>query len=166
MKERIIDSVRKFKRQSLFSNGVKLISSVFYLGYLPLGGTLVSILAIGIYFLLKDLVYIYLSLTVISVLLGFLVCSQAEKLFRQKDSKKIVIDDFCGMLSSLIFSPKRLEEILGIFLIFRILDVLKPYPAGRLEKIKGAKGIMFDDLTACLYTNLIFLSLKNYFKFT
>ena len=148
---------------------IKSIASIFYLGHLPFQGTLVSILAIGIYLIFKNSIYIYLSLTIIFILLGFNVCSKAEKIYGEKDSKKIVIDDFCGMQASFIFFPKRWEEILFIFLIFRILDFLKPYPADRLEKISGSRGIILDDLVASFYTNLVyllFLLLKGYFRFT
>ncbi len=145
---------------------IKLISSIFYLGYLPLRGTLASILAIGVYLIFKNLIYPYLLIITISILLGFFICGEAEIIYKEKDSKRIVIDDFCGMLSSLAFFPKRPEEIIGIFLIFRILDFLKPYPADEVEEISG-KGVMLDDLIAALYTNLIyllFLLLKNYFQ--
>jgi phosphatidylglycerophosphatase A len=148
---------------------VELISSIFYLGYLPLRGTLASILAIGVYLLFKNSIYLYLFLTTILTLLGFLVCSEAEKIYKEVDSKKIVIDDFCGMLFSFILFPRRSEEILSIFIVFRILDFLKPYPASRLEKIPGSRGIMLDDLVASLYTNLVyllFLFFEGYFKFT
>jgi len=148
---------------------IKAIASIFYLGHIPIfSGTLASILAIGVYSLFKSLIYAYLTLTIILILLGFLVCSEAEIIYKKKDSKRIIIDDFCGMLSSFILFPRGWTEILGIFLIFRILDFLKPYPADRLERLRGSIGIMSDDLVAAFYTNLIyllFLSLKDYFRF-
>lgn len=145
---------------------IKLISSIFYLGYLPLRGTLASILAIVIYLVFKDLTYLYLLIVIISILLGFLVSGEAEIIYKEKDSKKIVIDDLCGMLFSLILFPKKPYQIIGVFLVFRILDFLKPYPADKVEEIPG-KGVMLDDFIAALYTNLIyllFLLLKNYFQ--
>lgn len=148
---------------------IKIISNIFYIGHLPLRGTLASILAVGIYFLFKNSIHIYLFLTTISILLGFLICSEAERIYKEKDSKKIVLDDLCGMMSSFILFPKRSEEILFIFLIFRILDFLKPYPASRFERIRGSRGIILDDLVASFYTNivyLLFLLMKNYLRFT
>jgi len=79
----------------------------------------------------------------------------SEKLMRKKDPPCVVIDEVCGMLLGLLFVPYDIKLVIIAFLIFRILDTLKPFPVGRLERLKGSLGIMTDDLVAGLYTNII-----------
>ncbi len=59
------------------------------------------------------------------------------------------------MLLSLLFIPYDLKLVIIAFFLFRILDTLKPYPAGRVQNIQGSIGIMGDDIIAALYTNII-----------
>jgi len=137
-------------------NLIKLIASFFYLGYAPvIPGTIASLAGLGLYFLFKDNIYFYTILLIFLSLLGFLVAGSAEKIFQEKDSRKIVIDEVAGLL--LAFWGLRLEPVLIItgFFIFRALDAIKVYPADRLEKIDGSCGIMGDDLIAGLYTNIV-----------
>jgi len=61
------------------------------------------------------------------------------------------------MLVALSFKPADLKVVVLAFLIFRILDTLKPYPAGRLQNLHGAIGVMADDLIAGIYTNIVLL---------
>ncbi|MBU4140314.1 MAG: phosphatidylglycerophosphatase A [Candidatus Omnitrophica bacterium] len=137
-------------------NLIKLIASFFYLGYAPvIPGTVASLAGLGLYFLFKDNIYSYTILLILLSALGFLVAGSAEKIFQEKDSRKIVIDEVAGLL--LAFWGLRLEPVLLItgFFIFRALDAIKVYPANRLEKIDGSCGIMGDDLIAGLYTNIV-----------
>lgn len=134
---------------------VKLIATFFYLGYLPvIPGTIASGAALGLYLLLKHNFYFYTGSLIVISGLGFLVAGRAEKIFQEKDSAKIVIDEVAGLL--LAFWGLRLDATLMIagFFIFRALDALKAYPADRLERISGSCGIMGDDLIAGLYTNI------------
>ena len=56
---------------------------------------------------------------------------------------------------ALLFLPPRPLTLAAGFLVFRLLDILKPFPAGRLESLPGGAGIMADDLAAAVYTNLL-----------
>ena len=135
---------------------VKILSTFFYVGYLPLiPGTFGSLAGLVLFYLIKinALNYILSTLAVIAV--GFLVCGQAEKIMQKKDPGCVVIDEVAGMLLSLIFIPYDIKLVIIAFILFRILDTLKPYPAGCLERLKGSIGIMGDDLLAGLYTNII-----------
>ena len=67
----------------------------------------------------------------------------------------IVIDEATGMLLALFFVPFSIFSVILGFFIFRVLDILKPPPCRRIERKAGAMGIMFDDVIAALYTNLI-----------
>ncbi|MFZ2602797.1 MAG: phosphatidylglycerophosphatase A [Candidatus Omnitrophota bacterium] len=135
---------------------MKLISTFFYAGFFPLvPGTFASAIGVLIFYFLKDNLIASLSVTLFLVILGFLTCTEAEELFKEKDPKYIVIDEVSGMCLSLLFLPSYDYKvfILG-FLVFRIFDTLKPFPIGRIQDLKGGSGVMSDDLLAALYTNI------------
>jgi phosphatidylglycerophosphatase A len=134
----------------------KTISTFFYVGYLPfIPGTFGSLCGLGLFFLLRSNFYLYAGVALLITLLGFLVSGEAEKAFGRKDPPCIVIDEVAGMLLSLIFLPYDLRLVIAGFIIFRLLDALKPYPIGSLQRLKGGIGVMGDDLIAAVYTNLI-----------
>ncbi len=87
-----------------------------------------------------------------------------EELLKKKDPGCIVIDEVMGMLIALSFLPAEPKIIVLAFFIFRILDTLKPFPAGRLQNLHGAIGIMGDDLVAGAYTNIVLQLILNLFK--
>lgn len=135
---------------------VKTISTFFYIGYLPLvPGTFGSLAGIFLYYIFNSNTVIYLSATFILIILGFLVSGEAEKEFNKKDARCIVIDEVSGMLLSLMFIPADFTLVICGFLLFRILDSLKPFPAARIQNLKGSIGIMEDDIVAGIYTNII-----------
>ena len=134
---------------------IKTISTIFCVGYLPLPGTAASLVGIFLFYLIKGNTLIYTIYTSLFILLGFLVSGKAEGIFHKKDAGYIVIDEVSGMLLSLAFIPYDTKLIIIAFCLFRILDSLKPWPAGRLQELRGSMGIMSDDIVAALYTNII-----------
>jgi phosphatidylglycerophosphatase A len=135
---------------------VKTVSTFFYVGYFPLiPGTAGSVAAVFLFFLIKNNPLTYLAALLTLLILGFLVSGAAEKIMRKTDPPCVVIDEVCGMLIGLLFLPYDIRLVIIAFLIFRILDTLKPYPISSFEKLKGGWGIMSDDIIAGLYTNLI-----------
>ncbi len=135
---------------------VKIITTFFGTGYLPfMPGTFASLAGIFFYYLLKNNLYVYLVVVLILLILGFLLGEKAEKIFKRKDPSQVVIDEVAGILISLVFLPSSVMLVAMGFLIFRILDTLKPFPAGRLQDQHGGLGIMADDIVAGLYTNII-----------
>lgn len=140
----------------MFEFTVRILSTFFYVGYLPfIPGTFSSIVGIFIFLWIKENVFLYTLLAVIFIVTGLFVSGRAEKLFNKKDARCIVIDEASGMLLSLMFMPYDLKLIIIGFILFRILDTLKPYPAGKLQELHGSIGIMGDDIVAGLYTNII-----------
>ncbi len=67
------------------------------------------------------------------------------------DPKQAVWDEFVGMWATCLLLPKTLPWLAAAFLCFRVLDIVKPWPIRRLEKLHGGLGIMADDLLAGLY---------------
>jgi len=135
---------------------VKIVSTFFYIGYLPfIPGTFGSLAGIVLFYLVKDNPVSYAFWTIVIMIAGFLVCDRAEKIMQKKDPPYVVIDEVSGMLLSLLFLPYDIRVVIIAFILFRILDTVKPFPAGCLERVKGGLGIMGDDLIAGLYTNII-----------
>ncbi len=81
--------------------------------------------------------------------------SLAVDIYNKKDPSHVVIDEVCGYLFTMILIPFTwVNVIVGLFL-FRVLDITKPYPIRKIEKIKGGYGIVLDDVLAGIYANII-----------
>ena len=79
----------------------------------------------------------------------------AERHFGRTDPGQVVIDEVMGMLITLWLNPVGWIGALAGFVLFRIFDVIKPYPANRLEQLHGGIGVMADDAMAAVYANLV-----------
>jgi len=95
-------------------------------------------------------------------LAGVWAAGRAESLLGEKDPGCVVVDEIAGQMVALLFLPATAGVLLAAFLIFRVLDVVKPWPARRLEAIRGGSGIMADDLMVGLYANLILHGLSRW----
>ena len=87
--------------------------------------------------------------------IGIWSATAAERHWGRIDPAPVVIDEVAGMLITLAFLPVTVTGAIVAFLIFRVLDVIKPWPAGRFEKLPGGLGIMADDGMAGIYGNLL-----------
>jgi len=135
----------------------KAVVSVFFIGYLPLiPGTFGSLAGVGLFYLVgQSNSFVYFLSLVIVILLGLSLSGGAEKLFNKKDPSRVVIDEVAGMLIALAFMPLDLRIIVLGFILFRIFDTIKPYPADKIQNLHGAVGIMADDIIAGIYTNIV-----------
>ena len=125
-------------------------------GFSPVAsGTVGSIVGLGLWALLGrvgGLSYAAACLAVIG--LGIWAAGRAEEIFGRHDDGRITIDEVAGMLVSLAALPWR-PEVAGVgFLLFRLFDIWKPFPARAAERLPGGVGVMADDLVAGLYANL------------
>lgn len=140
------------------------LATLLGVGYLPLfPGSWGSLAGLGVFFLIRNKIYFFV-IALLSLIISLLITSQAEKLLGEKDSKRIVIDDFSGMLISFLFIPYSIKWAIAGFLIFRFLDTIKIFPANKLEKYAGARGVVGDDLVAGVYTNISLHILRILFK--
>jgi len=89
------------------------------------------------------------------VLLGTWAAGVVEKEEGASDPSLVVVDEVAGFLATVAFLPAASLTYLAAFLLFRVLDITKPFPARRAEKIHGGLGIMADDLIVGIYGNLI-----------
>jgi len=145
--------------------GFNFIATFCFVGYLPLiPGTFGSLAGVALFYLFKaDILYCGLALAFLLVL-GFLASPKIERLLNKKDPGCIVIDEVCGMLIALSFMPLDIKIVVLGFMFFRILDMLKPYPAGLVQEIRGGAGVMGDDIVAGVYTNIILQLLLRFFS--
>lgn len=79
--------------------------------------------------------------------------SVAERHFGKSDPGQVVIDEVLGQLITMWMNPVGWGGALLGFLLFRLMDIVKPYPANRLEALHGGLGIMADDAMAGIYAN-------------
>ena len=98
---------------------------------------------------------LHAHLTIVVVFaLGSWSGSVAERHFRTTDPSHVVLDEVLGMLITLFMNPVGWIGALLGFLLFRVADIIKPYPANKLEALHGGVGIMADDAMAAVYANL------------
>jgi phosphatidylglycerophosphatase A len=123
-------------------------------GYAPLiPGTIGSMAALLIYILFPGNHIFWLMVIILTYFAGVWSSSIVEK-DKGKDPGLIVIDEFAGQWISIIFLPASIYILLAAFLLFRILDIIKPFPANAAQELPGGWGVMTDDVIAGIYTNI------------
>lgn len=134
------------------------VCSFGYIGFFPFApGTVGSAAGIAVYLAAQSLAVPYLQLLLIVALLaaGVVLTRPCEEDLQCVDPGPIVIDEVMGMLITLFMIPVGWGGLLLGFLLFRALDVTKPFPARQLERLHGGFGVMADDAMAAIYANLL-----------
>ncbi len=133
-----------------------ILGSGFFTGYIPLAsGTFGSLAALLIYWMPGfEKPFVLIPSIILFAVYGIFIGGKFEKKFG-KDPSECTIDEVVGMWISLLLLPKTLIISLSAFLIWRALDIIKPYPARKLEELKGGWGIMMDDVAASIYSLII-----------
>jgi phosphatidylglycerophosphatase A len=143
---------------------VRFLATGAYLGYAPVApGTVGSLgCAVLVWFLVPEVTTgsppLAITVAVLSTLaftaLAVWASGLAERTFGH-DASRIVIDEYAGFLFSILLLPKSLYVFAVAFVLFRALDIFKPFPARRAESLEGGTGIVMDDVVAGIYTNLL-----------
>ena len=124
-------------------------------GYVPVApGTFGSVVGLIVWAALPKDPWTQLVAIVVLFIAGAWSAGVAERHFNGTDPGPVVIDEVMGMLMTLWMVPVGWPGALLGFLSFRVFDVVKPYPANRLEELHGGVGIMADDGMAAVYANL------------
>ena len=129
-----------------------------YVGYAPVApGTFGSAVGLAVFAAVRASGSTFVEVAVILGLLaiGIWSAAAAERYFDRVDPSAVVMDEVVGMLITLAFLPVTVTGAIAGFFIFRALDVIKPWPSGRFEKLPGGLGIMADDGMAGIYGNLL-----------
>jgi phosphatidylglycerophosphatase A len=132
------------------------LATAFGVGYVPFApGTFGSAVGLIIWALLPASNVVHAAVILAMFALGAWSATAAERHFGGTDPGPVVIDEVMGMLLTLFLHPVGWAGAIGGFFLFRALDVIKPYPADRLEQLPGGLGIMADDGMAAVYANLV-----------
>jgi phosphatidylglycerophosphatase A len=135
-------------------------------GYLPLApGTWGSLVGVGIFLLLvratppNATVVVALFAIVVVTFVGIWAATRTEQLSGRKDPGKVVVDEVAGQFIALfpltLFPRWSTLAVIVSFILFRFFDIVKPYPANRLQDLNGGAGVMLDDLVAGVYAAVI-----------
>ena len=125
------------------------------IGYVPYApGTFGSAAGLLLWWFLPHSFAIQLAAIVIVFAIGSWSGNVAEHHFGASDPPPVVIDEVMGMWITLLLNPVGWQGAVIAFLLFRLFDVIKPYPADRLEHLHGGLGVMADDGMAAVYANI------------
>lgn len=146
----------RLRRLTLF------IASGAYTGYVPVAsGTWGTLVGFPLFWwIFSPLQQRWPIWTVIayaaSVVLACWIAGRAETILQEHDSHVIVIDEIVGYVAATLFLSPTWTTTLVAFVAFRLLDVLKPFPAGAIDRsMPGGAGVVLDDVVSGLYANLI-----------
>jgi phosphatidylglycerophosphatase A len=127
---------------------LKCIATGFYIGYVPLMPGTATSAAITLLYVAQPEQTWYIKIFIFAVLVGTYAAHRHTQVIKKKDSPTIVIDEVAGMALALAIAQPTGWYILAVFGLFRLLDILKPWPISALEKLPGGIGIMADDIAA------------------
>jgi len=132
-----------------------IIATGFYSGYLPKApgtwGSLVGLLLVLLFH--KFSLPFYLVVAAGLFVVGSFAAGEAEKILDNRDPGVVVIDEIVGMLIAMIAVPLTPLNMLLGFVLFRIFDIVKPFPANIFDqRFHGGLGIMLDDVVAGIYS--------------
>jgi phosphatidylglycerophosphatase A len=134
-------------------------------GYAPIApGTFGSLVGVAIYLLIArwSLPAQIAAALVISAV-GLWASTLAARHFDRSDPSQVVVDEVAGQVVTLIGLGSGAATLTLGFLLFRALDIIKPWPANRLERLHGGRGIMADDLMAAIYGQILLRAVLYYF---
>jgi phosphatidylglycerophosphatase A len=137
------------------------ISTAMGLGFTPrMPGTVGALVGVFMYlpvFLVPPAWVLALPLAEIAavLLLSAMAVPRVVKATGVSDPQYVIIDEVAGVLCALSMAGPDFVRILTAFLLFRVLDIFKPWPVNRLEHLPGAWGVMADDIAAGLMAGLL-----------
>jgi phosphatidylglycerophosphatase A len=129
-----------------------------YSGFSPgAPGTAGSVIGVALFWFLSPLSFPLYAVTVIAfIFLSIWCAARASVIFQTKDPSQVVIDEIAGYLVTMTALPPSWGYIIAGFILFRIMDIVKPYPIRWIDQnIAGGYGIVLDDVLAGVYANII-----------
>ena len=131
-----------------------MIATGFGSGYTPLApGTAGTVVAVPVYLIISSLPWPLSLLTVAAfTALAVWASQEGEKLFHEKDAQRIVIDEIAGFLWATFLVAPTVLRVAAAFVLFRLFDIVKPFPAGWCQRrLPGGWGVVGDDCAAGVY---------------
>ena len=142
-------------------------STLFGIGYLSkFPGTLASFISLFLVWYIKinfseEIIYI---IYIFSFFLSLYFVNKAVNILRIKDPKIIVIDEYLGQFTVLLFCSEKLINYLMAFLLFRFFDIFKPFPINKIDQGEASICIILDDIVAGIYAGLTLLLINIFIK--
>ena len=135
---------------------ILLFASGLGAGFSPYApGTAGTLVAIPITLLLSPIRFPVYELTILTFFFfSSWIAERAQNHWQKRDDQRIVIDEIMGYFLTMLWIPKTLFFISFGFLLFRLLDIVKPFPCRQLEKVRGGFGVVLDDVFAGIYANI------------
>jgi phosphatidylglycerophosphatase A len=118
--------------------------------------------AVGLWLIPFSRIGLWATLVVV-VLVGIWASHRVEAVLERKDPGVIVIDEVAGMMVAVLLLPRTLGVLLCAFLLFRLFDIWKPFPAGEAQALRGGFGVMVDDLIAGVYALVLLMGTRMLF---
>lgn len=140
-------------KRRLTDNIFIFINTCCFVGYIPFApGTFASLLAAVLIFLFPA-VFGNIAFVILFVFFSVL-CVNLHR-YEGDDPGHIVIDEFAGMCVAMAGHRATLTGCAIGFILFRIFDILKPFPIKRIERLKKGYGVVGDDILAGIFANII-----------
>jgi phosphatidylglycerophosphatase A len=160
IKKRIVGQRERLKTRggNLNEKIIKALATGLGSGLFPfMPGTAGTVVGIPLYLVFSTLTWpLWLLSAVAFAALAWYVADEAERLYQKKDAQCIVIDEIAGLLWTMFLVSPTPTHIVAGFLLFRLFDITKPYPARLFqERLPGGLGIVADDLAAGVYGNIV-----------
>jgi phosphatidylglycerophosphatase A len=141
---------------------IVFIATGIYSGYSPIApGTAGSVVGLVLVWFVTGPMWTHspvLTLLVFAVAFAIScwISGRAEEIFNEPDSSRIVIDEVLGMAVTMFGNPITIPFLIAGFLLFRIFDILKPFPASLIDRqVPGGTGVMLDDFVVAIYANIL-----------
>jgi len=135
---------------------IPFLASGFGAGYSPfIPGTMGTLIGIPVLFVLSGISSPVYEITVLAFFfLAVWISGKAQEYWGREDDQRIVIDEIVGFLITMLWIPSTFFTVICGFFFFRLFDITKPFPARRLEKVRGGYGVVLDDVMAGVYANI------------
>jgi phosphatidylglycerophosphatase A len=135
---------------------ILLLASGLGAGFSPFApGTVGTMVAIPMELLFSSIFSPVYELTILTFFFfSSWIAEKAQNHWQKRDDQRIVIDEIMGYFLTMLWIPKTLLFISVGFLLFRLLDIVKPFPCRQLERVRGGFGVVLDDVFAGIYANI------------
>ncbi|MDA0705294.1 MAG: phosphatidylglycerophosphatase A [Proteobacteria bacterium] len=154
---------KKISARTVFTDPVHLLAFGLGLGLVPVApGTAGTLLGVLLAWLALELgLAVQIALGVAMFVAGIWICGNSSRRLGQHDPGGIVWDEIAAMYFTLLVVPATISAWIAAFVLFRLFDIVKPWPIRDLDhRMGGGLGIMLDDLVAALYAAILLVSYR------
>jgi phosphatidylglycerophosphatase A len=136
---------------------INFLATGCFIGKVPVApGTAGTLVGVLLYLLIHPLpIFVYVVTVIAFIFLSAWVATKAQAIYGEQDPQEVVIDEIAGYLVTMAFHKFDVSLIIGGFVLFRIFDIVKPFPLRWIERrFLSGWGIVLDDVAAGIYANL------------